>query len=116
MRAAVIHEHGGRDKLIVEEVPDPTAGPGEILVAVKACGLNHLDIFVRRGMPGLPIELPRISGGDIAGVVHEIGPDVTDVSLGQRILIDPLITLPDGSHGALGENATGGLAEYIVVS
>ena len=69
MRAVLIHEHGGLDKLVLEEVPQPVAGPGEILVAVKACGLNYLDIFVRRGMPGLPIELPRIGGGDIAGEV-----------------------------------------------
>lgn len=115
MRAALIHEHGGREKLVIEELPKPKAGPGEIVVAVKACGLNYLDIFVRRGMPGLPIELPRIGGGDIAGVVDEVGEGVTSVSVGQRVLLDPMITLPDGTHGALGENANGGLAEYIAV-
>ncbi len=115
MRAAVIHEHGGIDVLRVEEVPSPTAGPGEILVAVKACGLNYLDVFVRRGMPGLPVTFPRITGGDIAGVVHEVGPDVTTVAAGQRVLIDPMIELPDGRQGALGEHTNGGLAEYIAV-
>ncbi|MBK8033512.1 MAG: zinc-binding dehydrogenase [Chloroflexi bacterium] len=115
MRAVVIHEHGGRDKLLLEQVPTPEAGAGQILVRVKACGLNYLDIFVRRGMPGLPIELPRITGGDIAGVIEAVGAGVTSVSVGQRVLLDPAVVLPDGEIGALGENTTGGLAEYIVV-
>ncbi|MBN8635111.1 MAG: zinc-binding dehydrogenase [Anaerolineae bacterium] len=115
MRAVVIHEHGGRDKLLLEQVPTPEAGAGQILVRVKACGLNYLDIFVRRGMPGLPIELPRITGGDIAGVIEAVGAGVTSVSVGQRVLLDPAVVLPDGEIGALGENTTGGLAENIVV-
>ena len=115
MRAVVIHEHGGRDKLILEEVPTPVAGAGQIVVRVRACGLNYLDIFVRRGMPGLPIDLPRISGGDISGEIAEIGEGVSGITVGQRVLLDPMITLPNGEVGALGENATGGLSEYIVV-
>jgi alcohol dehydrogenase len=116
MKAALIHEHGGREKLLIEEVSTPVPGPGEILVAVKACGLNHLDIFVRRGMPGLPIDFPRITGGDIAGVVHQVGEGVTTPKVGDRVLLDPMITLPSGKHGALGENTTGGLAEFIQVA
>ncbi len=117
MRAIVIHEHGGRDKLLFEQVPTPEANTGQILVRVKACGLNFLDIFVRRGMPGLPIDLPRITGGDIAGVVAEaVGAGVTNVTVGQRVLLDPAVVLPNGEIGALGENTTGGLAEYIVVA
>ena len=115
MRAALIHEHGGLDKLVLEDVPAPVPGPGEILVAVKACGLNYLDIFVRRGMPGLPIELPRIGGGDVAGVVHTLGAGVTGIAVGTRVLLDPMVTLADGEIGALGENTTGGLAEFITV-
>lgn len=119
MRAAVIHTHGGLDVLRIEDVPAPTPGPGEILVDVKACGLNYLDIFVRRGMPGLPVSFPRITGGDIAGVVAGIGPNVGGVSRGvgrgQRVLLDPAIELPDGRAGALGEHTNGGLAEQIVV-
>jgi alcohol dehydrogenase len=115
MQAIVIYEHGGRDKLVLADVPTPEPKAGEIRVAVKACGLNYLDIFVRRGMPGLPIGLPRISGGDISGVVDALGAGVTGIEVGQRILIDPAITLPNGEVGALGENATGGLAEYITV-
>lgn len=116
MRAVVIHEHGGRDKLILEQVPDPVPAPGEILITVKAVGLNYLDIFVRRGMPGLPIDLPRISGGDIAGEVVALGDGVNSVGIGDRILIDPAITMPDGTMGALGESATGGLSELFAVS
>ena len=116
MRAVVIHEHGGRDKLILDDVPDPVPAAGEILLRVKAVGLNYLDIFVRRGMPGLPIDLPRISGGDIAGKVVATGEGVTSVKVGQRLLIDPAITMPDGTGGALGESATGGLSEYFAIS
>jgi alcohol dehydrogenase len=115
MRAVVIYEHGGRDKLIYDEVPDPSPAAGEILVRVRAVGLNYLDIFVRRGMPGLPIDLPRISGGDIAGEVAGLGEGVSSVAVGQRVLLDPAVTLPNGEIGALGENTTGGLAEYITV-
>ena len=116
MRAVVIHEHGGRDKLILDDVPDPVPAAGEILLRVKAVGLNYLDIFVRRGMPGLPIDLPRISGDDIAGKVVATGEGVTSVKVGQRLLIDPAITMRDGTGGALGESATGGLSEYFAIS
>lgn len=115
LRAIVIYEHGGREKLIYDTVADPIPGPGEILVRVRAVGLNYLDIFVRRGMPGLPIDLPRISGGDISGDIAGLGEGVTSVASGQRVLLDPAIKLPNGEIGALGENTTGGLAEYITV-
>ncbi len=111
MRAIVIHEHGGRDQLLLDaDVPTPRAGPGQVVVQVHACGLNHLDIFVRRGMPGKPIPLPFTSGGDIAGVIAEQGPGVSDFVVGQRVLVDPAI-----EHGAIGEDAPGGLAEYVLV-
>ena len=111
MRAMVIREHGGRDALRLEtDVPTPRAGAGQAVVQVHACALNHLDIFVRRGMPGKKTPLPFISGGDIAGVVAEIGPGVEGVAVGQRVLVDPAI-----EHGAIGEDAPGGLAEYALV-
>src|SRR5207245_8990021 len=70
MRAIVFHEHGGPEVLRLEERwPRPEPRDGEALVEVKAVALNHLDIFVRRGMPGVRLELPHISGGDTAGVV-----------------------------------------------
>ena len=116
MRAVVIYEHGGRDKLVLDDVPDPTPARGEILLRVKAVGLNYLDVFVRRGMPGLPIDLPRISGGDVAGEVAALGKGVQSVEVGQRLLIDPAVRMPDGTLGALGESTTGGLSEYMTVS
>ncbi|MDO3409275.1 zinc-binding dehydrogenase [Saccharibacillus sp. CPCC 101409] len=111
MRAALIVEHGSRDNVVVGEYPKPEAGAGEVLVRVKAVSLNHLDIFVRRGIPGRTLELPHISGGDVSGVVAEIGEGVTNVQPGDRVLIDPHIS----NKGALGEDTTGGLAEYVAV-
>lgn len=102
MRAVVFHEHGGPEVLKLEERwPRPEPRDGEALVEVKAVALNHLDVFVRRGMPGLRTELPHISGGDAAGVV---------AGSGERVLVDPLVP-----EGAIGENTQGTLAEYVVV-
>ena len=80
MRALRIHEHGGPEVLRLEEAPDPVAGPGEVVVEVRACALNHLDLFLRAGIPGVTIGLPRVLGSDIAGVV---------VSTGQPVLLAP---------------------------
>ena len=110
MKAALILQHGGIENIVVRDHPKPVPGPGEVLVAVKACGLNHLDIFVRRGIPGRKLELPHISGGDIAGEVAEVGPGVENVKPGDRVLVDPLV-----NGQALGEDLTGGLAEYAKV-
>ncbi|CAH0120006.1 Crotonyl-CoA carboxylase/reductase [Paenibacillus sp. CECT 9249] len=110
MRAALIVKHGDRSNVVVGQYPKPQLQSGEVLIAVKACGLNHLDIFVRRGIPGRTLELPHISGGDIAGEVVEVAGDVQGVNLGDRVLIDPLI-----NGQALGEDLTGGLSEYAKV-
>jgi alcohol dehydrogenase len=110
MQAAVIRRHGGPEVTEVEELERPAAGPGEAVVRVAACGLNHLDIFVRRGMPGLPIPLPHVSGGDIAGWVDEVGEGASPDLLGTTVLVDPAV-----GDGALGETVPGGLAEYVVV-
>src|ERR1035437_2464051 len=110
MLATVIREHGGPEQLRVEEVPRPAPGPGEVLVRVAACAINHLDIFVRRGMPGLPIPLPHTTGGGVVGWVDELGPDVEGVDEDALVLVDPAV-----EEGALGENKPGGLAEYLVV-
>jgi alcohol dehydrogenase len=109
VRAAVIYEHGGPDVVTVTDVPRPEVGDGDALIRVLACGLNHLDIFVRRGMPGLPIPLPHISGGDIVGTVVEVRDDASRDLVGQPVLVDPAI---DGK--AIGEDLPGGLAEYVV--
>jgi alcohol dehydrogenase len=110
MRAAVIREHGAPEQLRVEEVERPEPRRDEAVVRVGACALNHLDIFVRRGMPGLPVPLPHTPGGDIAGWVDELGPDVDGIAIGTPVLVDPAV---DG--GALGETKPGGLGEYVAV-
>ncbi len=112
MRAAAISAHGGLDQVRIRtDWPEPKAGPGQAVVEVKACGLNYLDIFVLQGMPGLPVQMPRILGGDIAGVVHSVGAGVSREWVGRRVLIDPHIK----PGGALGEHANGGLCERIAV-
>lgn len=108
MRAVLIPEHGGVDVLRLASAATPEPAPGEILVRVYACALNHLDIFVRRGMPGKEVPLPFISGADIAGTVAGLGPDVAGPPPGTRILLDPAVP-----QGALGEDVNGGLAEYV---
>lgn len=109
MRAAVVPEHGDADVLRIMEIDTPMPAPGELLVAVHACALNHLDIFVRRGMPGKPVPLPFVSGADVAGRVAALGPGVTGPEVGTRVLLDPHVP-----QGALGEDVHGGLAEYVV--
>jgi alcohol dehydrogenase len=112
MRAAAISAHGALDQVRIRtDWPEPKAGPGQAVVTVKACGLNYLDIFVLQGMPGLPVEMPRIPGGDISGVVHSVGAGVDHAWIGRRVLIDPHIK----PGGALGEHANGGLCERIAV-
>jgi alcohol dehydrogenase len=110
MQAAVIREHGGPERVVVEQFERPEVTSGSVLVKVGACALNHLDIFVRRGMPGLPVPLPHIGGGDIAGWVEAIGPGVTGIEPGAAVLVDP-----SSEHGMLGETLRGGLAEFVRV-
>ena len=111
MRASVVKAHGGLDQIALVDWPEPKAGPGQAVVEVAACGLNYLDIFVLRGMPGLPVQMPRIPGGDISGTVREVGPGVARDWVGRRVLVDPHIR----HGGALGEHDHGGLCERIAV-
>jgi len=87
MKAVRFHEHGGIEKLRYEDVADPVPGPGEVLVQVKACALNYLDIWERRGLPGVPIPLPHISGSDVVGIVAGVGPGVEHVKPGDKTLV-----------------------------
>ena len=89
MNAVVFHEHGGPGKLQYQEVVTPTPGQNEVLVRVKACALNHLDIWIRQGSPAYPMPLPHISGSDIAGVVDQVGSQVEGVTKGERVFISP---------------------------
>ena len=89
MKALAFKEFGGPDKLQLQDVPDPTPGPGEVLVGVRACALNRLDLFVREGIPALKTPLPFWTGCDIAGDVVELGPGVSSVKVGQRVAVNP---------------------------
>ncbi|HTP41597.1 MAG TPA: alcohol dehydrogenase catalytic domain-containing protein, partial [Nitrospiria bacterium] len=72
MKSVLFYEHGGPEKLVYEDAPEPVAGEGQVVIQVKACALNHLDIWVRQGIPSYKLTLPHISGCDIAGIVHAV--------------------------------------------
>jgi len=94
MKATVFKEHGSVDKLVYTDFAEPEISSSEVLVKVKACGINHLDIWVREGMPGVTLPLPHILGCEIAGEIAGIGCEVKvrDLSIGQRVLIAPGIS------------------------
>ena len=87
MHAIRIHAHGGVEQLRIDELDPPRPGPRQVLIEVKAAALNHLDLFVRQGIPGLP--LPLILGADAAGVVQEVGSEVTQFQPRDRVLGQP---------------------------
>jgi NADPH:quinone reductase-like Zn-dependent oxidoreductase len=127
MKALAFNEFGGPDKLRYQDVPDPKIKPNEVLVRVRACALNHLDLFVREGIPALKTPLPFWTGCDIAGEVAEVGAAVTGVKVGERVAVNPNLTCGrcefcmQGEdslcvrYGILGEHAPGGLAELVAV-
>ena len=92
MKAVRFHEHGGREVLRYEDVPDPAPRPTEVLLRVKAIALNHLDVWLRKGLPGMTIPLPKIGGCDIAGAVAAVGALCFRIAVGQRILVSPGIS------------------------
>jgi NADPH:quinone reductase-like Zn-dependent oxidoreductase len=128
MKALAFSEHGGLDKLRYMDVPDPKIGDGDVLVRVRACALNHLDLFVREGLPGLKLPLPFWSGCDIAGEIAAVGAGVTGRTVGERVAVNPNLhcgrceycmkgeTSLCLQYGILGEHAHGGLAEYVKVA
>ncbi len=89
MKATIFDEFGGPEKLIYREVPTPKPGHGEVLVRVRACALNHLDIWIRQGIPAYKINLPHISGSDLSGIVEEVGPEVEGFAPGDPVVIFP---------------------------
>jgi NADPH:quinone reductase-like Zn-dependent oxidoreductase len=89
MKAIVFAAHGGPEVLKYADAPDPVVRPNEVLVRVKACALNHLDLWVRRGIPGVAFPLPHILGSDISGEIAQIGADVSTVRVGQKVVLAP---------------------------
>ena len=126
MRAAVFHEFGGPEKVHVEDVPTPTAGPGEALIRVRACALNHLDLWVLGGLPALKTPLPFWTGCDVVGEVAALGPGAKGLAPGTRVAVNPSLSCGSCewclkgedsmcvSFRILGEHVVGGLAEYVV--
>jgi NADPH:quinone reductase-like Zn-dependent oxidoreductase len=126
MKAVRFHEYGGVDKLLYEDVPQPAPGPGEVLIRVGACAVNHVDIDMREGTSRLPLQLPHTLGFEIAGEVAAVGEDVENVSAGDRV--SPLYQIhcrrcawcAAGQHHhcenitMLGVRVPGGYAEYTV--
>src|ERR1041385_4973777 len=127
MKAIIVREHGGPERLEHTELPDPELRPGEAIVRVRAVALNHLDIWVRRGVPGHKFPLPLIPGSEVAGVIDQIGPN-DRWKPGDEVLVAPGYScglciaclsgndpLCHNDHGIFGESRNGGAAELIAV-
>jgi NADPH:quinone reductase-like Zn-dependent oxidoreductase len=92
VRAVLFHQHGGPEVLKYTDASEPLVRSTDVLVRVRACALNHLDLWVRGGLPNVPIPLPHIPGSDIAGEVAKVGADVTTVRVGQKVVLAPGVT------------------------
>ncbi|MGD8765767.1 MAG: alcohol dehydrogenase catalytic domain-containing protein, partial [Desulfobacteraceae bacterium] len=128
MKALYFEKHGDLDVIHYGDVPDPRPAKGEVLVRVRACALNYLDIWVRRGWPSLKLDMPHWCGADVAGEIQELGSGVSQWQIGQRVIVNPGInffedeytrrgedSVSPGYH-ILGEHMRGGAAEYIAVT
>jgi len=127
MKALLFHEFGGPEVLRYEEVPDPALGPTEAIVRVRACALNHLDLWVRARIPALKTPLPFWTGSDIAGDVVEVGPEARGPAAGTRVAVNPSLACGTCEwclrgedsmcerYGIIGEHVRGGLAELVTV-
>ncbi len=125
MKAVIFSEHGGPEVLRHAEVREPEIGADEVLVRVRACALNHLDLWVRRGLPGITIPMPHVLGSDIAGEVVRVGGNVSGVRPGERVLLSPGISCGHCVHCLRGDDnfcrqytlfgykVDGGYAEYV---
>jgi NADPH:quinone reductase-like Zn-dependent oxidoreductase len=127
MRAAVYDEHGGPEVVEVrDDVPVPEPGAGEVRLRVTASGMNHLDLWVRRGLP-IEITMPHIGGADVVGVVDVVGPEVEDWEPGERVVVNPSLWCGVCEwcrvgeeplcveYRILGEHTQGGFAEFVTV-
>ena len=113
MSAVRIHEDGGPEVLVLEEAPDPAPGPGEVLVRLRASALNHLDVWIRKGLPSVP--KPRILGADGAGVVEALGDGVGGFEIGRARRHQPRRRADGGRIHVIGEHGDGTNAELIAV-
>ncbi|MGH9556647.1 MAG: alcohol dehydrogenase catalytic domain-containing protein, partial [Terriglobales bacterium] len=100
MKALRFHEFGGPEVLKYEDVPDPTLRKDQVLVRVKACAMNHIDLWVRKGLPG--VKLPHINGADVAAEIVEGGEYANGLQTGQRVLLAPMVFCNRCAHCAAG--------------
>lgn len=127
MKAVIFEQHGGPEVLRLAEVPDPQIKANEVLVEVRACALNHLDVWVRNGLPGIKVPLPHILGNDVAGVVREVGELVTWVNAGDEVMLQPGVSCGHcaeclagrdnmcDEYDIIGSRRDGGYAELVSV-
>jgi len=129
MKAVIFQEFGGPEKLVYTDVPIPQVGDDEALVRVKACSINHLDIWIRQGIPAYKLKLPHISGCDIAGTVEVLGKNVDQgvIKIGDRVIVAPGLSCfkcPNclagmdnlcDNYRIIGAQVDGGYAEYAKV-
>lgn len=130
MQAAVLTGHGGPACIqVVDDHPRPAAGPGEVLIRVGAASINNTDVWSREGAysadperpegwRGVPLEFPRIQGGDVAGTIETVGDGVSEDRIGQRVLVNALLYSEGGNlldAALLGSERDGGFAEYVTV-
>jgi len=113
VRAVRIHEDGGPEVLVLEEAPDPVTAAGEVLVRLRASALNHIDVWIRKGLPS--VSKPRILGSDGSGVVEALGEGVAGFAAGERVVINPGIEVGGGRIHVIGEHGDGTNAELIAV-
>jgi len=125
MKAVVINQHGGPEVLDYIELPDPEIDENEALVSIKACALNHLDVWVRKGLPGITFQMPLVLGSDISGVVARVGRLVKSIKAGDEVVLSPGLSCMHcdyclsgrdnlcASYGILGYRANGGYAELV---
>jgi NADPH:quinone reductase-like Zn-dependent oxidoreductase len=125
MKAIIYSEHGGPEVLRYTDMPDPQIGADEVLVRVRACALNHLDLWLRKGIPGMAVPLPHIPGSDISGEIAKVGEKVTNVKVGARVMLQPGISCRQcpkclagednlcRSYTLFGQMVDGGCAEFV---
>jgi NADPH:quinone reductase-like Zn-dependent oxidoreductase len=112
VKAIRIHEDGGPEVLCYEDAPDPEPAGDEVLIRLRAASLNHLDVWVRKGLPSVP--KPRILGADGAGIVEALGAGVSDLEPGQRVVINPGV-ISNGRMHVVGEAMDGTHAELVAI-
>src|SRR5689334_10078289 len=127
MKAVRFHRHGGPEVLVYEEAPDPEVRAGWAVVRVRACALNHLDLFQRQGLDRVTIPMPHISGADVAGEIAAVGADVAGWRVGQRVMLQPGLSCRQCArclagednycprYDVLGYQSSGGYAELVAV-